>query len=189
MSLVVLALATVDGAWTDIFSSLPGGYSKGDQLFYTGATTFSISRAGMSSDYWTTFLMTSLQNGQLSAPIPLTRGMECTVVGPSNAEGVGACDECLAMEFPMMFGSVLNIKVEELSREKPPPHPDATWRAAKLMMMMFGALILVIAVMTFLLWITLRNDDNSGDGEETDTDLSSSSNSSTNSAAHDKKTK
>lgn len=128
--LLVLLLCEAHASFWNGKETLPGGYELDDELFYTGPMRYhSVASLPMFSQY--------------TMQPPLIHGVKGKVSGRA-ADG---SDDALSMTFAALFNAVLDIKLTDLSREKPPP-PDIKWLVAGIVG--FFGLIIIVLLAIFL---------------------------------------
>ena len=90
-------------------TTLPGGYSVGQELHYIGSLRYTDAASAISS-----------MSGITMKP-PLTMGMKGIVVGPPGEPSL--VGSALSLKFAMLFDEVVDVPLQDLSLEPPPP-PD-----------------------------------------------------------------
>ena len=122
-------------------SSLPGGHSVGDELYYTGPMKYhSLASMPMFSQY--------------TMQPPLMTGLL------GKVEGAGEGVDMLKMKFPMLLDTVLDLPLKDLSKEKPPP-PDIRWW----FMVLAVVFVLLVAAVVALFFID-GGDDSAAEKKE-----------------------
>lgn len=131
-----------------------GGFKRDERIYYSGPTLggFDTRTAGsLPSDTLKYHAMKRTHKSSLSFDGPLSMlvpllvlvpGLEMTVHGPSEHG-----NSHLAVRAPSHLNAILDVRIEHLTREKPPP-PDMRWLVAGLFAFMFA----VSAICIFLIW-------------------------------------
>ena len=162
MALLLPSLAM--GLWGQ--TALPGGFRKGEVLFYKGPLwgyslhdfpRSSDGRARLPNGFYQYMINHALMKSSVPGMImtnylpPLLHGQAGVLQGSASK---GRYDE-VAVEFPGLFNMVLDIAPEHLVREKPAP-PDVKW----LIFWIFGGVgVLFVALFCLVYFSDLYLDD------------------------------
>ena len=120
---ILLAILSGLDAWPLFGPALPGGFKKGQKLFYVGYPQYTMKSIPLP------FVGMGLEP-------PLIKGLEGEVVGPSDVSA-----EHLSVKFELLWNETREVHFTDLAVEMPPP-PEM----GPLMFKIYGALFAFTAL-------------------------------------------